>query len=158
MTKSTKDIMKDVLGIKPEEEKVASTAPEAEQTEDIDDEFDEEETEKETPQPAPIHRRPGRPPSKPAAVQSKPPLPTPSPIVQSGSQSSSRPQPQQDSYLVWLQNNPVLSPDDVAVYKRGDGKVIVFTDALGRSILNVGIHLRKEVIDKILSDKPLAEK
>lgn len=63
-------------------------------------------------------------------------------------------QPAPDPYLLWMQNNQQIKPDDVAVYKKPDGsKMVVFTDGIGRSLLNCSLHLSKDVMDKINKDE-----
>ena len=149
MAKSVKEKMKDALGIEPENKDSEETNAES----DKEKAGQQVQEPKETDIPEQtVHRGRGRPPKTPA--EAKPAEPPPAePPKQGTAKQQQQPAQPQDPYRTWLDTNVVLSPDDVAVYQRGDGKVIVLTDALGRSILNVGLYLRKEVLDKVNSEK-----
>ena len=58
-----------------------------------------------------------------------------------------------DPYWIWLQNATIVQPDDVAVFVKGSSRIIVLTDAFGKSVLNVGLQLRKDLLDKIVAEE-----
>lgn len=59
-----------------------------------------------------------------------------------------------DPYWLWLQGNMVLKPDDVAVYKKGEDRIVMFVDGTNKSVLNCGLHLSADVLRKINGTEP----
>lgn len=157
MAKSEKDKMKDALGLKSDPEDSSNE----EEAIEVDDELEEETSEEEIPEVVSSpHKKPTKAsntipqtiPLKSAKKQEPKDLKIKQPDIQVPKPQQ---QPQvQDVWLNWLDANMVLTAADVSVYKRADGgRVVVFLDPTGRKpILNCGVHLTKDVIDKISAD------
>jgi hypothetical protein len=65
-----------------------------------------------------------------------------------------------DPYMLWLQNNPVLKPDEAAIYIKGDDRIVVFLDGMNKPVLNVGLHISKELLSRLTAKeaKPAEKK
>lgn len=69
--------------------------------------------------------------------------------------SAEAPKPQPDPYTLFIENSPMLSVEDIAIYSQKDGKLIVPVDARNRPLLNCTIYFRKELWDKMMAiEKP----
>jgi len=55
----------------------------------------------------------------------------------------------EDLYWAWVKANPIAYAYDVAAFKQSDGVILVFTDPLGRSILNTAVFVPNKVLDTV---------
>lgn len=65
-----------------------------------------------------------------------------------GKQTAEQPE-KPDPYLAFIRASQIVSPNDVAIYKQGDGHLIVFTDPLGRSALSCSLYLKREIMESL---------
>lgn len=56
---------------------------------------------------------------------------------------------QTDPYYVFAQTHPIITPDDAAIYKKGEGAIVVMVDPTGKCVIDVSFYLKKSILDNL---------
>lgn len=66
-------------------------------------------------------------------------------------------QPKPNPYWMWVQNNAMLTVNDIAAFAQEDGMILMLTDKLGRSLAPTSYFIPDEVLDKLIELKQKKE-
>jgi len=65
-------------------------------------------------------------------------------------QAVAKPTPEEALYAQFVANNMILTVEDIAAYKAKEGAmIVVLTDPIGRSLVNVSFNIRPDILQKL---------